>query len=148
MINRKFKNGETYHVTSSCGSWAVFRPHTTQTEKELTIDGHFCIKADVISNLNKHWSHEEFLRPDSHFCVKADVISNMNKHWSQEEFLRPDGVSTFPWSKGYSISVTGRETRIATDTEKLLLDYVIKFGYALTEAEIREIKINSVLEEN
>ena len=72
----------------------------------------------------------------------------MNKHWSHEEFLRPDSHSTFPWSKGYSISVTGRETRIATDTEKLLLDYVIKFGYALTEAEIREIKINSVLEEN
>ena len=122
MINRKFKNGETYHVVSSSGSYAIFRPHTTQTEKELTID--------------------------SHFCIKADVISNMNKHWSQEEFLRPDGVSTFPWSKVNSISVTGRETRIATDTEKLLLDYVIKFGYTLTEAEIREIKINIVLEEN
>ena len=29
MINRKFKKGETYHVTSSCGSYAIFRPHTT-----------------------------------------------------------------------------------------------------------------------
>ena len=122
MINRKFKNGETYHVVSSSGSYAIFRPITTQSEKQLTID--------------------------NHFCIKADVISNMNKHWSQEEFLRPDGVYTFPWSKGYSISVNERETRIATDTEKLLLDYVIKFGYALTEAEIREIKINIVLEEN
>ena len=117
---RKFKKGETYHVTSSCGSWGVFRPHTTQTEKELTIDGHF--------------------------CIKADVISNMNKHWSKEKFFRPDGHCTYPFGKGNSISVTRRETRIANELEKALLDLSIKIGYAPTEAEFREERINILLD--
>lgn len=117
---RKFKKGETYHVTSSCGSWAIFRPHTTQSEKELTIDGHF--------------------------SIKADVISNMNKHWSKEKFFRPDGVCTYPFGKGNAISVNGRETRIANEREKSLLDFSIKIGYAPTEAEFRAERINILLD--
>lgn len=117
---RKFKKGETYHITSSCGSWGVFRPHTTQTEKELNID--------------------------SRFCVKVDAITNMNKHWDKKDFLRPDGHCTYPWKKTNLISVTGRETRIANELEKALLDFSIKFGYAPTEAEFRAERINTILD--
>ena len=118
MTNRKFKKGETYHVTSSDGTFGLFRPTYTQTEN------------------------------DDHI-IKCNTFTNMNKHWSKdnEAFIRKsDGVCTYPWGIGNSISVHNRPTRIATEQEKLILDNVIEKGEALTPGEIRNIKINIVLE--
>ena len=119
MSNRKFKKGETYHVTSSDGSFGLFRPTITQTES------------------------------DDHL-IKCNTFTNMNKHWSKDDevFIRKsDGVCTYPWGIGKSISVHNRPTRIATEQEKLILDYTIEKGEALTPGEIRDIKINIVLEQ-
>ena len=119
MSNRKFKKGQTYHVTSSDGSFGLFSPTYTQTES----DDHI-IKCNTFTNMNKHW------RKDS------------------EEFIRKsDGVCTYPWGIGNSISVHNIPTRIANEQEKLILDNVIEKGEALTPGEIRDIKINIVLEQ-
>jgi len=119
MSNRKFKKGETYHVTSYDGSFGLFRPTYTQKESDDRL-------------------------------IKCNTFTNMNKHWGEDNKLfirKSDGLCTYPWGISNSISVNMRPTRIATEQEKLILDNVIEKGEALTPGEIRNIKINIVLEQ-
>lgn len=78
------------------------------------------------------------------------AISNMNKNiWSPESllFARGDGACTYPWHFGDGVSVVTRYTRKATPDEKAMMDRAIETDDALTDAEIRDIRINSLLEE-
>ena len=132
-MSREFKEGVTYYVESgpinkrrsiTLGNWsdlepgfAIFRPTHTQSDS------------------------------DNHIII-CDMISNMNKHWGGDNkvFIRKsDGVSTYPWSSRGTISVSGRQPRIATPLEKFILDCVIEKGEVLTPDEIRDIRINNVL---
>jgi hypothetical protein len=128
VIEREFKKGETYHVTSTRidGSvgFAIFRPTRTQNE-----------------------SGDPKVQNSSHI-IRCQGFSNMNNHWDEKNILftrKSDGANTYPWSKSEGISVWNRPTRLATEQEKLILDYVIERGEALTPSEIRDIKINTIL---
>ena len=77
--------------------------------------------------------------------IKQIYLEN-NIEIPKEKFFRPDGHCTYPFGKGNAISVTGRQTRIANEREKSLLDFSIKIGYAPTEAEFRSERINILLD--
>jgi hypothetical protein len=118
---REFKKGETYQVTSirvdGTEGFGIFRPTSTQNVFDTIIN------CQSFSNMNSHWH-------------KNDVA-----------FIRKsDGANTYPWTKVDGISVWNRPTRLATAEEKLILDYVLQRDEALTSAEIRDIKINTILE--
>lgn len=118
---RDFKKGETYHVTSirvdGTQGFSIFRPNSTQNVFDTIIN------CQSFSNMNNHW------------------------HKNSVVFIRKsDGVNTYPWTLGEGTSVWNRTTRLATTEEKLILDYVLQRDEALTSAEIRDIKINTILE--
>ena len=115
---RTFIKDETYLITDEHdGSWCLLRPYTTQND-------------DFANAL-----------------VFGLTFSNMNHIWRKScmEFLREDGQNTYPYLRGKRVSVHGREVRLATDLEKAILDRVAQIG-ALTDEEIRELKIDLVLE--
>jgi hypothetical protein len=119
-MDREFKKGETYHVTSTrvdgTQGFSIFRPTSTQNVFDIIVD------CQSFSNMNNHW------------------------HKNSVVFIRKsDGVNTYPWTLGEGTSVWNRTTRLATAEEKLILDYVLQRDEALTSAEIRDIKINTIL---
>ena len=117
-MKRTFIKDETYLITDKHdGSWCLLRPYTTQND-------------DFANAL-----------------VFGLTFSNMNHIWrkSSKEFLREDGQNTYPYLSGKRVSVYDREVRLATDLEKYILDRVAQIG-ALTDEEIRELKIDLVLE--
>jgi hypothetical protein len=123
-MDREFKKGETYFVNTirvdGTEGFGIFRPTRTQNE-------------------NDNWASG---------LINCQSFSNMNNHWHKNDvaFIRKsDGANTYPWTKVDSISVHNRPTRIATEQEKLILDYVLQRDEALTTAEIRDIKINTIL---
>ncbi len=121
-MESKLIEGETYRIDaeplpfpSRRGEcWAVFRPRRT------------------------------YYIADQMDPIECDSISNMNSHWSKDRFDREDGENTYPWLKGNSISVWKREARPATELEKAILDWALEKGHAPTEAEIREIKMETI----
>ena len=120
---REFKKGETYHVTSirvdGTEGFSIFRPNSTQNVFDAIID------CQSFSNMNNHW------------------------HKNSVVFIRKsDGANTYPWTLGEGTSVWNRPTRLATPEEKLILDSVLQRDEALTTAEIRDIKINTILSKN
>ena len=120
---REFKKGETYHVTSirvdGTEGFSIFRPTSTQNVFDTIIN------CQSFSNMNNHWR-------------KNSVV-----------FIRKsDGANTYPWTLGEGTSVWNRITRLATPEEKLILDYVLQRDEALTTAEIRDIRINTILSKN
>ena len=124
IMNREFKKGETYFVTTirvdGTEGFGIFRPTRTQNE-------------------NDNWASG---------LINCQSFSNMNNHWDKDNKLfirKSDGANTYPWTKVDSISVWNRPTRLATEQEKLILDYVLQRDEALTTDEIRDIKINTIL---
>ena len=80
--------------------------------------------------------------------INCQTFSNMNNHWDKDNKLfirKSDGTNTYPWALVERVSVWNRPTRLATEQEKLILDSVLQRGEALTSAEIRDIKINTIL---
>lgn len=119
---RTFLEGETYYVEDEPGLWAIIRP--SKTIHEHSYNG-------------------------NQWILCGPAISNMNKNeWSPESmlFARRDGACTYPWHFDYGVSVVKRYTRKATPDEKAMMDRAIETEDALTYEEIRDIRINSLLE--
>lgn len=120
---RTFLEGETYYVEHPTYGWGLIRPSHTQTDENHLIGG------TSLGNMNgDHWP--------PHQTITGKPV-----------YVRGDGTNTHPWEKGVSLSVGQRKTRLATAEEKALLDRAIEIDGALTDAEIREIRINLLLEQ-
>lgn len=116
MIGRKFIKGKTYYTSDGEG-WAVFRPSSTQFDTDRTS------------------------------IIKGHMVSNLNAHWSEDQFIRKDGKCTHPWCTGRGVSVHSRDVRLATPYETMILDRVIETGEALTDAEMKAIWREMKMEE-
>lgn len=123
---------ETYVAYESPSEFAIFRFDREYINKKSY--GFKVISKDRILLIEGNGSF-----------TSSIFISNMNQDWNPDEpVFEYDDVNTYPWQMGNGISLRDRYWRIATNSEKKLLDKAIEIDRPLTLDEIRDVKLDDL----